>query len=207
MLLPSTGFTCGTFCSNDAMFTKGTMMTVPEISAGLSSWMSFSSAMMDAYSGPCAPATRARVGPGFGPRMTATGIFVPTSLPAETSMNPVTVCPVTAAAVPTVNVGCCAVPATHRKQLRRINAKSLRILASSRPRFDSRRSITPPVESYTGPAALATNLRPRLARDKRQHPNRRIQDDFLELDFWPACAEPRRREARYFLIGLLPRSP
>lgn len=32
MLLPSTGFTCGTFCSNDAMFTNGTMMTVPEIS-------------------------------------------------------------------------------------------------------------------------------------------------------------------------------
>jgi hypothetical protein len=39
----------------------------------LSSCISFSSAMMDAYSVPCAPATRARVGPGFGPRITATG--------------------------------------------------------------------------------------------------------------------------------------
>ena len=135
MLLPSTGFTCGTFCSNDAMFTNGTTMTVPEISAGLSSCISFSSAMMDAYSVPCAPATRARVGPDFEPRITATGIFVPASLPAETSMNPVTVYPVTAVAVPTVSVGCCAVAATHRKQLRRINIKSLRILASSRPRL------------------------------------------------------------------------
>jgi hypothetical protein len=31
MLLPSTGFRWATFCSNDAMFTSGTMMTVPEI--------------------------------------------------------------------------------------------------------------------------------------------------------------------------------
>jgi hypothetical protein len=110
-------------------------MTGPEISAGLSSCISFSSAMMDAYSVPCAPATRARVGPGFGPRITATGIFVPTSLPAETSMNPGTVCPVTAVAVPTVSVGCYAVAAPHRTQLKRINASRLRILASSTPRL------------------------------------------------------------------------
>ena len=31
--------------------------------------------------------------------------------------------------------------------------------------------------------------------------------DFLEDDFWPACAKPRRREARFFLIGLLPGTP
>src|SRR3979411_373277 len=116
MLLPSTGFTCGTFCSNDAILTNGTMMTVPEISAGLSSCITFSSAMMDAYSVPCAPATRARVGPGFGPRITATGIFVPTSLHADTSMNPVTACPVTAIAVPTVSAGCCAVAAQNATQ-------------------------------------------------------------------------------------------
>src|SRR5580693_10556779 len=73
--------------------------------------------------------------------------------------------------------------------------------------LDSRQSITPPVESYTGPAALATNLLPRLARDNASTPNKRIQDDFLELDFWPACAEPLRREARFSLIGLPRGSP
>lgn len=43
--------------------------------------------------------------------------------------------------------------------------------SSSRTRLlrtTCRQSITPPVESYTGPAALATNLRPPLARDKSQ---------------------------------------
>ena len=64
MLLPSTGFTCGTFCSNDAMFTRGTMMTVPEISAGLSSCISFSSAMMDAYSVPCRAGHQGESRPG-----------------------------------------------------------------------------------------------------------------------------------------------
>src|SRR5260221_10905785 len=73
--------------------------------------------------------------PGFEPRITAAGIFVPTSLPAETSMNPVTACPATAVAVPTVSVGCCAMATTNGTQLRRINASRLRILASSRPRL------------------------------------------------------------------------
>src|SRR5439155_22408936 len=63
--------------------------------------------------------------------------------------------------------------------------------------LESRQSITPPVESHTGPLLWPTTC-PRLARDKRSTPNRRIHGDFLELDFWPACAEPRRREARFF---------
>jgi hypothetical protein len=39
------------------------------------------------------------------------GIFVPTSLPAATSMNPVTACPGTAVAVPTVSADRCALTA------------------------------------------------------------------------------------------------
>ena len=35
MLLPSTGLTCGTFCSNDGTFTSGIRMTVPEIVGGV----------------------------------------------------------------------------------------------------------------------------------------------------------------------------
>jgi hypothetical protein len=31
--------------------------------------------------------------------------------------------------------------------------------------------------------------------------------DVLEADFGPACEEPRRREARFLLIGLFPGSP
>ncbi len=67
MLLPSTGFTCGTFCSKDARLTSGTMTTVPEICAGSSFSISFSSAMIEAYSVPCAPATSASTGPGRAP--------------------------------------------------------------------------------------------------------------------------------------------
>ena len=43
MLLPSTGLTCATFCSKDGMLTSGTGSTVPEISAGSSCPISFSS--------------------------------------------------------------------------------------------------------------------------------------------------------------------
>ena len=65
MLLPSIGLTWAIFCSNDAMLTSGTMITVPEICAGSSSSISRSSAMMEAYSVPCAPATSASTGPGL----------------------------------------------------------------------------------------------------------------------------------------------
>ena len=51
--------------------------------------------------------------------------------------------------------------------------------------------ITPPVESYTGATARATNLRPRLGRDKHQHSQQRIQGDLLESDFWPALLRLR----------------
>ncbi|MEP6913572.1 MAG: hypothetical protein ABI923_12505 [bacterium] len=52
MLFLSTGLTCGTFCSNDGMLISGTTITVPEISAGLSRPINFSSAMIEAYSVP-----------------------------------------------------------------------------------------------------------------------------------------------------------
>src|ERR1043166_7106311 len=102
MLLSSTGFTCGTFCSKEAIFTSGSMITVPEICAGSKLPIKPSRAMMEAYSVPCAPETNASVGPGLFPRMTATGIWVAASDPAGTSMVPVTFCPASAVAVPTV---------------------------------------------------------------------------------------------------------
>src|SRR5258706_484406 len=63
MLLPSTGFTWTTFWSNEARFTRGTRMTVPEIWAGSSAPMSRSTAMIEAYSVPWAPDTIASTGP------------------------------------------------------------------------------------------------------------------------------------------------
>src|ERR1041385_3480581 len=106
MLLPSTGLTCGTFCSKDAMLTSGKMMTVPETCAGSSVWMTFSRAMMEAYSVPCAPETSARTGPGLLPRTTTTGIDVAESTPAGTSRVPVAFCPGAAVAVPTLKLFC-----------------------------------------------------------------------------------------------------
>src|SRR5438552_12179301 len=82
MLFRSTGLICGTFCSNDWILTRGTIMTVPEISAGLSRPINLSSAMIEAYSVPCAPETSASTGPGFAPWKTATGMLSPASLPA-----------------------------------------------------------------------------------------------------------------------------
>jgi len=109
MLFPSTGFTCGTFCSNDGILTSGRMITVPEICAGSRDWISFSSAMMDAYSVPCEPETSASTGPGFAPRNTATGIEAVASGPAGTSIVPNAFCPGPAVAVPTVNVCAAAI--------------------------------------------------------------------------------------------------
>ena len=144
-------------------------MTVPEI-LGLSSCISFSSAMMDAYSVPCAASHQGESRPGLRAANDRNrDIRAHVAPRRNTSTNPVTVYPVTAVAVPTVSVGCCAVAATHRTQLKRINASRLRISRLLHTTLESRQSITPPVESYTGPAARATNLHPRLARDKRQH--------------------------------------
>src|SRR5580765_1236272 len=106
MLLPSTGFTCGTFCSNDAMLSSGTIMTVPETCAGSSIWITFSSAIMEAYSVPCAPETSASTGPGLAPRTTTTGMEVAASTPAGTSRMPVAFWPGAAVAVPTVKLFC-----------------------------------------------------------------------------------------------------
>src|SRR5689334_1814252 len=108
MLLPSMGFTCGTFFSNEARFTTGTMISVPEISCGSTFWMTFSSAIIEAYSVPCAPETSARVGPGLAPLMTTTGMFVPGSIPAGTWRKPVLFSPETAVAVPTETLVVCA---------------------------------------------------------------------------------------------------
>ena len=105
MLLPSIGFTCAIFCSKDATLTRGTRMTEPEICAGSSNWMRRSTARMDEYSVPCAPATIASTGPGFAPCTIATAMLLPASTPAGTAMTPVTFCPRAASAVPTFSVG------------------------------------------------------------------------------------------------------
>src|SRR5947209_12553374 len=107
MLLLSTGFTCGTFCWKDGIFTSGTTITVPETCVGSRLPISPSSAMMDAYSVPCAPETSASVGPGLLPRTTTTGICVAASDPAGTSIVPVTFCPASAVALPTEKEDCC----------------------------------------------------------------------------------------------------
>ena len=60
--------------------------------------------MIEAYSVPWAPDTMARTGPGRAPCTTATGMLVPASTPAGTSMNPVAVWPRVARAVPTAKV-------------------------------------------------------------------------------------------------------
>ena len=55
MLLLSVGLTCGTIFSNDGTLTSGTRIRVPDTSAGLTASISISTAMIDAYSVPCAP--------------------------------------------------------------------------------------------------------------------------------------------------------
>src|SRR5262245_24858800 len=101
MLLPSTGFTCATFCSKDGTLTSGTRITVPLMVFGSSCWMSRSTAMIEAYSVPWAPETTASTGPGFVPLTTATGIDRAGSDPAGTSMAPRPMAPRAAVAVPT----------------------------------------------------------------------------------------------------------
>src|SRR5262245_16207573 len=81
---------------------SGTMMSVPLSSAGSTVALSFSSAMMDAYSVPWEPATIASLGPGFAPLMTMTGMLVAASAAAGTWMNPVARWLEWAVAVPTV---------------------------------------------------------------------------------------------------------
>ena len=80
------------------------MITVPEISAGFSVPINFSSAMIEVYSVPCAPARSASTGPGFAPWKTATGMLRAASLPAGTSIVPVAFWPRAAVALPTVKV-------------------------------------------------------------------------------------------------------
>src|SRR5437764_1486809 len=63
MLLLSTGLTCGVIFSNDAMLTMGTSTSVPDSSTGLTRAIRSSTAMIDAYSDPCEPATTASTGP------------------------------------------------------------------------------------------------------------------------------------------------
>src|SRR5262245_50990732 len=103
MLVPSTGFTCATFCSNDGTFTSGTRITVPLTAFGSSCWISRSTAMIEAYSVPWAPETTASTGPGFAPLTMATGMESAGSVPAGTSMAPRATAPRAAVAVPTRN--------------------------------------------------------------------------------------------------------
>ncbi len=92
------------------MFTSGTRITVPAIVFASSVWINRSTAMIDAYSVPCAPETMASTGPGLAPCTTATGIDSAASLPAGTSIAPNAVCPRDALAVPTVNVAAAPAP-------------------------------------------------------------------------------------------------
>ena len=108
MFLPSTGFRCGTIRANDGTFRSGTMTSVPDSADASTAAGSFSSAMIEAYSVPCAPASSASTGPGLAPLTTITGIDSAASLPAATSMAPTAICPGAAVAVPTVNGACAA---------------------------------------------------------------------------------------------------
>jgi hypothetical protein len=83
------------------MLTSGTRITVPLTAFASSCWTSRSTAMIDAYSVPCAPETMASTGPGFAPLTTATGIDSAASDPAGTSIAPRAACPRGADAVPT----------------------------------------------------------------------------------------------------------
>src|SRR6266851_8161529 len=88
------------------MLMSGTRMTVPVTCAGSRAAMSFSIAMMETYSVPCAPETSARTLPGLTPFTTTTGMLVAASTPAGTSRVPVDFSPGAAEAVPTVNLDC-----------------------------------------------------------------------------------------------------
>src|SRR5438874_693127 len=103
MLLLSIGFTCAIFCWNEFTFTSGTMMTVPASCDGSRSAITRSSAMIDAYSVPCAPETSARTGPGRAPCATTTGMLSAASDPAGISIVPETFSARPARAVPTTN--------------------------------------------------------------------------------------------------------
>src|SRR5438067_8502289 len=114
------------------MLISGTMMTVPEISVGFSIPINFSSAMIEVYSVPCAPATSASTGPGFAPWKTATGMLRPASTPGGTSMVPVALCPRAAVAVPTVKVPRgCATDTTTRTDASNPTAETNRIMIIS----------------------------------------------------------------------------
>src|SRR6266436_9103762 len=88
------------------MLMSGTRMTVPVTWAGSRAAMSFSMAMIETYSVPCAPETSARTLPGLAPFTTTTGMLVAASTPAGTSRVPEDFSPGAAEAVPTVNLDC-----------------------------------------------------------------------------------------------------
>src|SRR4029077_5647063 len=124
MLLLSIGLTWGTFCSKDWMLMSGTRMTVPVTWAGSSAAMSFSMAMMETYSVPWAPETRARTLPGLAPLTTTTGMLGAASTPAGTSRVPEDFSPGAAEAVPTVNLDCAE---TEMQQSRPKNGARIRL--------------------------------------------------------------------------------
>ena len=85
------------------------MMTVPLSFFASIRAMSCCMATIDVYSVPCAPETKATVGPGFTPRTTATPIVNAESLPAGIAIVPYAVFPGAAVAEPTEKgVFCCA---------------------------------------------------------------------------------------------------
>src|SRR5262245_37273175 len=111
MLLLSIGLTWTTFWSNEARFTSGTRITEPDSGCGSSCSISLSTAMIEAYSVPCEPATTASTGPGLAPWTTVTGMLVAAPAPAGTSRKPWTFWPRSARAVPTP-MGCAAAGTT-----------------------------------------------------------------------------------------------
>ena len=74
MLLLSVGFTCGVIRSNDGTLMSGSRISVPATSSGFTLSISISTAMIDAYSVPCAPDATASTGPGRAPWTTTTGM-------------------------------------------------------------------------------------------------------------------------------------
>ena len=88
MPLPSIGFTWTIIWVNEATFSSGATMTVPEMVLGSSRPIIRGSATIDVYSVPGLPATSATTGPGRAPLTTATCRLVAESIAAGMLMTP-----------------------------------------------------------------------------------------------------------------------
>src|SRR5438046_1078531 len=116
MFFWSAGFKCGTIWENEPTLRRGAMITLPERAAGSTACASFWRARMEAYSVPCAPATKAMAGPGFAPLMRMTGMLAAASDAAGIAIQPLTRSPDRAVAEPTVRSAADAVNAAASRQ-------------------------------------------------------------------------------------------